>query len=786
MGCGDHVVSQLVLLKLSAGSLETGFSVTLQIGEEAARPTIELTAALPPAPELWQAYQHWQGIYTRLDLRGRPIGLPKNSQPASITDCQLAAKTCEQIFNQWLQSESFRPVREKWLEKLQITDGIRVILQTPDPQVEKLPWHLWDLLQRYPQAEIAFSAPRYEQATKTLSTRKTVRILAILGDSSGIDTQADRRLLEALPNAQVKFLVEPRREELTSQLWQQPWDIFFFAGHSATGAVGNPGYMAINPQETIALSDLKSTLRQAVSKGLQLAIFNSCDGLGLAHQFAELEIPQLIVMREPVPDRVAQSFLKSFLQAYAQNQPLYAAVRSAKEQLEGLENQFPCATWLPVIVQNPADRPYTWQELLGRTSSGAFFKPLSLMQRGVTALIAVGLTAATLGLRHSGQLQSAELALYDQALRARPQEPPDDRLLIITVTEEDVKAQADRSTSLSDESLAKLLNKLDAAKPRAIGLDIYRDFPVKNAANNPLLKQLSQGLKENDRLITTCRVVDPVQKIAEITPPPESPQSQWGFSNFMLDPDQTSRRQILLVQPPANAKCAAPESLSMLLALRYLADMDLNPIANEQNHWTWGKAKFTSLQSHDGGYQGIDAWGHQVLLNYRNYRSPAAIAPQVTLAEALSPNWNATIAQDKIVLIGTTAESFKDISTTPYQTEKGDRLTIPGVVMQAQMISQLVSAAIDDRPLIQTWAWQVDGLWVLFWSAVGGLWAWVRRRRNWGIGLGLLTVTIVGVGSAGLMFAAVWVPIVPPLLAMLATSAIVFYGLPCITSGGRQ
>ena len=66
----------------------------------------------------------------------------------------------------------------------------------------------------------------------------------------------------------------------------------------------------------------------------------------------------MIVMREPVPDRVAQEFLKYFLQAFARGDTLYLSVREARERLQGLENQFPCATWLPVICQNPAEEPF--------------------------------------------------------------------------------------------------------------------------------------------------------------------------------------------------------------------------------------------------------------------------------------------------------------------------------------------------------------------------------------------------------------------------------------------
>jgi hypothetical protein len=103
-------------------------------------------------------------------------------------------------------------------------------------------------------------------------------------------------------------------------------------------------------------------LTQSINHGLKLTIVNSCDGLGLANELADLQIPQMIVMRQPVPDAVAQAFLSSFLQRFAQGQPFYQAVRTAREQLHDLEDQNPCASWLPVIIQNPATLPPTWQD----------------------------------------------------------------------------------------------------------------------------------------------------------------------------------------------------------------------------------------------------------------------------------------------------------------------------------------------------------------------------------------------------------------------------------------
>jgi hypothetical protein len=100
---------------------------------------------------------------------------------------------------------------------------------------------------------------------------------------------------------------------------------------------------------------------------LQLAIFNSCDGLGLAHELEQLHIPQMIVMREPVPDKVAQEFLNHFLRAFANGDSLYLARASSQRTIARSRGEFPCASWLPVICQNPVEVPPDWLMLRGQT-----------------------------------------------------------------------------------------------------------------------------------------------------------------------------------------------------------------------------------------------------------------------------------------------------------------------------------------------------------------------------------------------------------------------------------
>jgi predicted NACHT family NTPase len=115
----------------------------------------------------------------------------------------------------------------------------------------------------------------------------------------------------------------------------------------------------------LTIADLKFAVKKAIERGLQLAIFNSCDGLGIARDLAELQIPQIIVMREPVADLVAKKFLEYFLSSFYNGKSLYLAVREARERLHGLEQESPCASWLPVICQNLAENPVTWQGLRG-------------------------------------------------------------------------------------------------------------------------------------------------------------------------------------------------------------------------------------------------------------------------------------------------------------------------------------------------------------------------------------------------------------------------------------
>jgi CHASE2 domain-containing sensor protein len=780
-------VGKLVILKLGTGNFEQGFPVTMQIGDENARPVVEIIGELPPNQKIPCSYHRWQTIYKNIKLPVRPIGLPKQETPVStIQECHKAAEELKAELNIWLQSESFRPIREKWLEKLLPSDNVRVLLQTKDLRLQKLPWHLWDLLERYPNTEIALSAPIYEQVIHISPPTSAVKILAILGNSGGIDTQSDRLLMEKLPNADVTFLVEPQRQDLNEQLWGQPWQILFFAGHSATVASDDTGLISINKTENLTISQLKYALKKAVERGLQLAIFNSCDGLGLAREFADLQIPQMIVMREPVPDRVAQDFLKHFLAAFARGESLYLAVREAREKLQGLENHFPCATWLPVIYQNPAQIILTWQELISvkntslpkilvsnsnvkqltklQLTQKRFILPLALL----TSLMVTGLV---MGVRYLGILQPLELAAFDQLLRSRPEEKPDSRLLVVNITEEDVAAQAQEKPrgSLSDKSLDKLTTKLQVSQPAVIGLDIYRDYPVGKDYS-----ALAKRMQESDNFLAVCRVTNATNEKPGISPPPEVAPERLGFSNIVLDADNVLRRHYLALTPPPSSSCKAAYALSVQLALRYLQRKGIKLEYAADGAWKLGKLKFHPLETHTGGYQGIDALGHQIFLNYRSSHSLDGVAPKITLTEVLAGKLSPSAIKDKIIIIGTTAESFHDYWLTPYKDSQGNSQSISGVVLQAQMVSQLIGAVLDGRPLLWTWPLWAEAIWIWSWAVTGSLLGcYLQRLTYLGLTGVILIIILHGICLVLLISWGCWVAFIPAVFTLIGSGSIV-------------
>jgi ABC-type phosphate transport system substrate-binding protein len=172
-------------------------------------------------------------------------------------------------------------------------------------------------------------------------------------------------------------LIQPSIRKLCEALWdKEGYHIFVFTGHSGSQSDGQIGWIEVNEQDSLSVEEFKYALREAIDRGLQLAIFNSCDGLGLANQLAQLNLPRSIVMREPVPDEVAVEFLEHFFAAFTDSNAgihsLFTSIHQARKKLEHFSVQqesrkfYPGVMWLPVLCmrQSALEQPFTWKDLV--------------------------------------------------------------------------------------------------------------------------------------------------------------------------------------------------------------------------------------------------------------------------------------------------------------------------------------------------------------------------------------------------------------------------------------
>lgn len=741
---------KLITLNLGKGDLQTGFpQVKVSLSDGLSSPQWQGQSYLPPSPDLATTYQRWQLLYNalirRLNLSPRIEITQGALTQVSEVDFQELSHQLKIQINKWLNSQAFLQNIEKPLyKKLLETDQINVILQTDNLTIKQMPWNLWDFFTYFPKAEIALSAPQFESPPPSLKRAGKVRILTILGDATGIDIKQDQAILKKLPNVELVILAEPSRQALDEVLRDtNGWDLLFFAGHSSTKE--EVGRFSINSRESLSISQLRNALKMAIDRGLQLAIFNGCEGIGLTQELAELRIPQIIVMSQIVPDQVAYKFLKYFLPTFAQGESFYLAVRQARERLQALEKDYPCASWLPVIVQNPSRLPPTWEILAGHPP----------IQHKLFTSLAVSFisTALILGIRGLGALQGIELNAFDYLMRSRPPEPIDQRILVITVDDADIETQIAQGMqgkgSLFDKTLDKLLQKITPYYPRLVASDILHDFPYDGALN--------ARLQQYPNFIGICRVG--AENLTSVASPPRLPLNQVGFSNFPQDQDGVIRRQLLGMSP--GQKCPTTRSLSLQVALCYLASVEGLSCPPPENYWPFIALESKKVTFQAAGYQmnPDEARGYQLLANYRSAQF-ASISLTKILQETQTSRLQRLI-KDRLILIGMNSPKNDRHLTTV--------LEMSGVMIHAHAASQLINYHLEKRPLMQWWGQWGEMLWIGLWAIAGSIiLIWPGKINP--------ILCLLGISGLGSVLYAIcylfllqgfWIPLLPAVMALV-------------------
>jgi CHASE2 domain-containing sensor protein len=813
---GKHLTLEL------DGDFEEGIRTKLEVKKDIrSLPQAIVRGKLSPNRGLLDLYRQWQQRYASLEDLFRTLThsdpdqvTHSSSRKDAIAACQSTATLVETELNRWLNTcETFAPIRN---ELLQVGQGFRLWVQTDNPWLQRLPWEKWDLLATA-GAEVALIVSEYSTAEREERTRDKIRILAVLGHATDLShLVTDQKILDKIAGnagAEIVWKQEPSAQVLNQLLRQGQWDILFFSGHSASTSDGKRCEIQLTADHILEIPDFRFALREAAQKGLCLAIFNSCDGVGLAHQLAAergMALPHLVFMREKLPDAVSPKFLQAFLEAFTRNRSLYASVHEAQKILhDDWEHEYPCASWLPVVCVNPTEDPPSWDRL----SRGA---QKQRRWRSLRKAIAISLATAAvvIGAREFGWLESTELAVYDRMMQLKPKEQPDENLFIITIDQADLDYQdrqkmkraavagTKEKRSLSGEALSKLLTKLKPYNPSVIGLDVLR--PIFSTEDYPIL---AKQLKQTSNLIAICF------EGGRVRPSPELPLSQIGFSDTAVDDepntDRLGRVRRYLYQarfneaspclPPSSLKQVAGSSMGcqsdgyassfgLLIAQRYLAaknkDFDCLKLGQGALEVNVGDASIQDwLQLTLGPYRkqpSESQEGRQIMLNYRRMADNGVdaitkIAPSKPLRMVLDPSFKPESIRDKIVLIGVTRPGLDDF-LTPFSRSAQDG--VPGVYLHAQAVSQLLKTMLEARPSILFWSpWQ-ESFWIAVGAIAGGILAWLCIDfRIFLIANGGAVVALVSLGFILFNVWALWLPLVPAGLAMLGAAGGAWIGL---------
>ncbi len=362
---------KIIIIRLGTGSIQDGFNnVNVEL-KSGSKTQWEDRTNLPPNPELDRLLNQWQVLYpAAIQLLSPTHNLSPVFDDDTITnvssqDMGELNHHFKTAINDWLNFGDFARIERRLRTDLNTHDRILTIIISEQLKIWQLPWHFWDFLNDYANAVEVFSKPRFSNVSQIEpQSNGKVNILALSGRDP--DSNLDLSFLKTLPQSNPTSIEAVSAYEVAAKLQEVQPDIFIFYGHGDTieGQSIRDGAIYLDNDTPLEISKLRIEIQTAIDRGLQIAIFNCCNGLGLAEQVTDLNIPYIIVMREIIPNLTAQSFLEDLLTAYSQGLSFPAAFQSARQRLRLSPGGFAkFADWLPILFHNPLSQSVTWHDL---------------------------------------------------------------------------------------------------------------------------------------------------------------------------------------------------------------------------------------------------------------------------------------------------------------------------------------------------------------------------------------------------------------------------------------
>ena len=531
---------------------------------------------------LSELYRAWRKAYldfykTALRARVRKI---KNDGKISLPQdrhrqlVQIEAQLLE-VFYSWLRSEDLYKIRSKIAIEGGKDKATTALFITCSGELERLPWETWELGAEFDRSVAIVRSPTNITSSNqnTLKSRRKPRILVLLGDDTGLDLNGDRTAINTLKQIAEVELVTWNNQQSITEIKQQiqraltdakGWEVLFFAGHSNDTAITG-GEIAIAPHLALSVNEIADGLKVAQANGLQFALFNSCSGLSIANSLIDLGLSQVVVMREPVHNQVAQVFLVQFLQALADGRNVQQALVSAKEQLKQEKQKliYPSAYLIPSLFCHPEARlyriqPWGWRKQLKQW--------LPSRREAIAASALCLLSIMPPVQNYLLDKRTLVQSIYGDVTEQLPTaEAP---VTLIHIDEESLrKAEIDRPVPMDRQYLARLVDRLVAAEVNIIGIDYL--FDRSQPQNDPILAKSIEEAVERDRtwfIFGAYKQIDEREKGVE-------PETNIGSPNWTLQ-GYTDGLPNYMTLVPKSSDCIRVCPFSYLLATVHQVDRD--------------------------------------------------------------------------------------------------------------------------------------------------------------------------------------------------------------------
>jgi CHASE2 domain/CHAT domain len=470
-----------------------------------------LTVQLNYPDTLTQLYQIWQhtylSFYQSSQMRGRAVNA--GITPLTVdwhAELVKAEASLMVEFHRWLRSGELYEIRAKIAQasRLEPSASVNVFLTCTPTELARFPWEAWEIGTEagLTTGVVQFIRSPLNIVENTGTTgkrhRSRTRILIILGDETGLNFKAEQEAVRSLLKlADVTFIGWQPGQTSTQVMQQitgaiadeQGWDILLFAGHSNETAMTG-GELGIAPGISISINEIIPQLSVAKQRGLQVALFNSCSGLSIADALISIGFSQVVIMREPIHNCVAQEFLIRFLQRLSNYQDIQKSLLGARQALRLEMNQtYPSAYLIPSLFCHPEAKlfripPRRWKQKLLQSL------PTKVEAIAIVTCVLVSVLPPVQQTLIEGRM-AVQSFYRDVTGQLPPRTTPP--VALVQIDGDSINRPEFAETSPIDRSyLAKLLQSLQNAK--TIGIDIIFDKPQAPPANGD--RDLSRAVRE--------------------------------------------------------------------------------------------------------------------------------------------------------------------------------------------------------------------------------------------------------------------------------------------------